>query len=385
MKNRILSLMLALSILLPLFSLALAEETAKVALTFTNAEETIFVGKTKDIKPKLENYKQKITFAYTSEDTTVATVSKTGTVKGVTAGTTTITCVASTAAGNYEASYSLTVLKAVTSISLGKNVTMAPDTTYALTAVIKPEDATIKALAWSSSKEKVATVDENGVITAHAKGTSTIVAAATDGSKKKTEITVTVKEFDVVITSIQGADVSYTTGNGMFSIGYKSKSDVVDWQSGNGDTVHLIPLKPGIDTFTISVTNYMTRGTKRTTFSIYVTQDALTAPYYLAYQKGDHYYLINAANSTVLSFSSSDSRVFSGSYTGDLLGTDRYGRGVTVQYKDKTETEEIFFYDEGNDKVIIVENSNRDEVRYSKIDLAVAEMILKEIGYSNIW
>lgn len=271
MKHKFLSLLLALIMLLSLVAMAHAEGALEVTLTFAEAEQTIFVGKTKAIKPKLENYKEKATYSYTSADEAVATVNSSGTVKGITEGTTTITCVASTPAEDYKASYALTILKAVTSISVGKNITMATDTTYTLTATIKPENATIHTLAWSSSKESVATVDENGVITAHAKGTATITAAATDGSKKKVTITVTVKEYDVVIRSKQGADVTYSTGSGMFAINYKSKSGCIDESSDE----HLVPLKAGSDTYTISVTNFMTRGTKRYNFSVYVTQNAM--------------------------------------------------------------------------------------------------------------
>lgn len=380
MKRRIVSSLFMAMVLLLLFLSASATNAAEATLTFPEEEYIVFVGKTTNIKPKLENYKGKVTYTYSSDDSAIATVNKAGAVKGLSEGNTIITCVATTADGEIEGSYQLTVRKPISSISLGKNFTLAPGISQPVNAVIKPEDATVQTLAWHSSKENIATVDENGLITVHAKGSATITAEAMDGSKKKAKITVTVKEFDVVISSIQGADVSYTTGSGMFGISYKSKNGIVDSRSGNGNSVHLTPLKPGTDTFTISVTNYMTRNTKRTTFSVFVAQDALTAPYYLAYQKDNHYYLINVTNRTVLSFSSSDNSIFSGSYTGDLLYSDRYGREVTVQYQGKTDTENIYFYDEGNDKIIVVEDSSSNEIKYGNIDVSEAEKILKETG-----
>ena len=47
-----------------------------------------------------------------------------------------------------------------------------------LTATVAPEDATDKTVTWTSSDPDVATVDENGVVTAHAAGTAMITAAA---------------------------------------------------------------------------------------------------------------------------------------------------------------------------------------------------------------
>ncbi len=53
--------------------------------------------------------------------------------------------------------------------------------TVQLTAVIEPADAA-QAVTWQSANEKVATVDEHGLVTAVAKGTVNITATAADGS-----------------------------------------------------------------------------------------------------------------------------------------------------------------------------------------------------------
>ncbi len=62
--------------------------------------------------------------------------------------------------------------------------------TGTLTATVKPDNATNKTVTWTTSDAKVATVDNNGVVTAVGKGTATITAAA-DG--KTAACTVTVK------------------------------------------------------------------------------------------------------------------------------------------------------------------------------------------------
>ena len=60
-----------------------------------------------------------------------------------------------------------------------------------LTATVKPDNATNKAVTWSTSNKNVATVN-NGVVTAVGAGTATITAAASDGSGKTATCTVTV-------------------------------------------------------------------------------------------------------------------------------------------------------------------------------------------------
>ena len=59
---------------------------------------------------------------------------------------------------------------------------LAKGKSMALKAEILPEDASDKKIKWSSSNEKVAVVNENGLVTGTGKGTAVITAAALDGS-----------------------------------------------------------------------------------------------------------------------------------------------------------------------------------------------------------
>ena len=56
-----------------------------------------------------------------------------------------------------------------------------------LTATVDPAETTVK---WSSSNEKVATVDQNGKITALSSGTAVITAELPDGTKATCTVTV---------------------------------------------------------------------------------------------------------------------------------------------------------------------------------------------------
>ena len=87
---------------------------------------------------------------------------------------------------------------AVTGIELNKTSTeikVGSDET--LTATVSPEDATDKTVTWESSEPTVATVDQNGKVTAVAVGTARITATANDGSGVKATCDVTVTTIDI--------------------------------------------------------------------------------------------------------------------------------------------------------------------------------------------
>ncbi len=81
----------------------------------------------------------------------------------------------------------------VSAITLSaKTMTMERGGAFTLTAQVAPETATVKTLKWESSDEKVAKVDDKGVVTVAGPGQATITATATDGSLVKDSCIVTV-------------------------------------------------------------------------------------------------------------------------------------------------------------------------------------------------
>jgi len=106
----------------------------------------------------------------------VATVDDNGKVTAVGSGEAKITA---TAGGKY-ASCTVKVTVLVTGITLDKtelDMTI-DDEPVTLVAKVTPEGATDKTVTWSSSNEKVATVDANGKVTPVGNGTATITATA---------------------------------------------------------------------------------------------------------------------------------------------------------------------------------------------------------------
>ena len=86
----------------------------------------------------------------------------------------------------------------VTGITLDKTaLEITVGETATLTASVTPETATDKTVTWSSANESIATVDENGKVTAVAAGTVKITATAKDGSGVKGECEVTVKGINL--------------------------------------------------------------------------------------------------------------------------------------------------------------------------------------------
>ena len=91
----------------------------------------------------------------------------------------------------------------VSSISLNESkVTLMVGGTSKLTATVLPENASEKSVSWTSSNEGVATVDDNGLITAVAEGSATITCTANDGSGVSATCTVTVQSSTVYVSSI---------------------------------------------------------------------------------------------------------------------------------------------------------------------------------------
>jgi uncharacterized protein YjdB/Leucine-rich repeat (LRR) protein len=174
-------------------------EVNATKVTLDQTELVINKGQTAKLTMAVtpESFTDEVTWKSSSTD--VATVTDTGTVKAVGVGTATIKLTV----GNVSASCKVTVRQPVTSISLNKtSLTMEALDTFTLTATVRPTDAYDQSYCWSSSDETIATVDENGLVTAHAKGTAVITASALDGSNVTRTCSVTVTNTAHVATQV---------------------------------------------------------------------------------------------------------------------------------------------------------------------------------------
>lgn len=129
-----------------------------------------------------------------SSDTSIITVTPQGLVTAVSAGTATVTV--TTNDGQFTATVRVTVSSDVIPT---REITVRPTTlsvavgaTGNVTATVLPENATNKAVNWSSSDTRIATVNANGRVTGVREGTATITATTVDGGHRATvQVTVT--------------------------------------------------------------------------------------------------------------------------------------------------------------------------------------------------
>lgn len=129
---------------------------------------------------------------YISSNTKVAKVDSKGLLTAVGAGKCTITCQSAENASIYD-TCAVEIVTPVSNIKLSKSsAAVKAGSTLSLTASASPSNAANKAVKWSSSNTKVATVDKNGKVTAKAEGKVTITAKAADGYGAAASCTVTV-------------------------------------------------------------------------------------------------------------------------------------------------------------------------------------------------
>ena len=138
---------------------------------------------------------------WSSDNEEIATVDESGLVTAVGVGETVITATAHDGSG-VKVECRITVKpKYVHSISLNKTtLTLRKFKTEQLFATVLPEYADDKTILWSCNNEMVATVDENGIVTAVGEGDAIIQATAADGSGHLATCRVTVTS--VPVTSI---------------------------------------------------------------------------------------------------------------------------------------------------------------------------------------
>ena len=136
--------------------------------------ETAATGESAETDEKLAKAASKLTVEWTSSDESVATVDETGTVTAVAAGEANVT--ASVKDANIAASTHIKVVVTPTGVAAPESIDLVTngENTKDLDAKLIPADATDVKLAYESSDESVATVDETGKVTAVANGECTI-------------------------------------------------------------------------------------------------------------------------------------------------------------------------------------------------------------------
>ncbi|MDY5641733.1 MAG: Ig-like domain-containing protein [Candidatus Faecousia sp.] len=229
-----------------------AIENGNRVITLNETEVTIYQGKNysfeAEVKRVVEDAPEKTEFVWTSSDEAIAKVSAKGLVTAVGYGDAVITCTAS----DDEFIFAEAVVHVVLPVT---GVTMdTPNATLLLSekdpsladvtlnCTIMPENAYVQEVKWSSSNEKVATVDETGNVHAVTPGTVKITATSQDtfAAPKSASCTVTVlqavstvelneTEITLNVRANQNLTASVYPENA-------SKKDLI-WESSNPEVV----------------------------------------------------------------------------------------------------------------------------------------------------
>lgn len=175
--------------------------------------ETAATGESAETDEKVAKAAEKLTIEWTSSDVSVATVDETGTVTAVAAGEANVT--ASVKDADIAASTHIKVVVTPTGVAAPESIDLVTngENTKDLDAKIVPEDATEVKLAYVSSDEGVATVDENGLVTAVADGKCTITAYVIADAPATAESAT--QEADAVVTGDEDATSEAATDDGI--------------------------------------------------------------------------------------------------------------------------------------------------------------------------
>ena len=204
------------------------------------------------------------TVSWVSSDEEIAKVDSAGKVTAIAPGTADITV--TTTDGEKKAVFALTVVAKVVpveSIAIDKEtLELVEGDSATLTATVSPDNASDKTYAWTSSNPDVATVAEDGTVTAIAPGNTTITATSNDGGKTAScEVSVAKRIIHVESVTLSG-ETSVTAGDTVTFTYTITPSDAtvqdVKWSSSDESVIKVdadgiaVVLKNGVATITVT-------------------------------------------------------------------------------------------------------------------------------------
>ena len=228
---------------------------ANVSVQVTqNAEEirlkktelSVDVGRTAmmyaEVLPQETNDKNVV---WSSSDESIATVNSQGRVTGVSVGECTITCTSKTVS-TVQASAKLYVHQPVTGITFGDAPAVYAGESARLTWTVEPASASIRAVSFSSSNEKVLRVSITGTVTGVAPGEAYVTATATDGSNRRARVKVKVFQHVTGVHMVRNTayiDVRETATAGAVVEPKGATNTNMTWESADTSVATVEPVK----------------------------------------------------------------------------------------------------------------------------------------------
>ena len=233
----------------------------KVTVTLDKTSATVYTGKTASLKTTSNDAAKTVT--YTTSNNAVATVSSTGVVKGVKAGTAVITETCGNAKATCKVTVKTSTIKfaaSAASVYTGKTVTVKATATPSAT------------VTYTTSNKAIATVSSTGVVKGIKAGTVTITATTSTGLKTTCKVTVkapSVKfaKSSAVVYTGKTATVKATLA-GVSSVTYKSSNTKIATVNSKTGTVK------GIKAGTVTIT--ATSGKLKATYKLTVKNPTFT-------------------------------------------------------------------------------------------------------------
>jgi uncharacterized protein YjdB len=191
---------------------AAVKTTAETKVTVSPTTKYLAVGKTCVITATVTGSSNK-KVKWSSSKKKVATVNSSGKVKAKKIGTTYIKAKAKDGSGAF-ARCKVRVVRKAKKLKLNKySAKMLVGGTMKLKATIKPKNATVKSVKWTTDNKAVATVSSNGRVLALSEGMVKITATTKDGSKKKASCLIVVSEpVDATGVTVENSSIILAKG-----------------------------------------------------------------------------------------------------------------------------------------------------------------------------
>lgn len=243
----------------------------KVQLTLEEDNVDLIVGDTYEIKYAIQNNKSNNDYIVVAS-TDAECVSIDGlTIKALSAGKAIINVMIE---GKEKTKQTLTINvnnKLITNITIKGDIEKIIVGNKAQASVeVLPEDATIKDIVWSTSDEKVITINNEGEITAVGKGEAKVIATSKDGSNIIGERMITVIEKDLVkptITMDDNKKLNMTIG---YNDEFKPLEGVKAFDNVDGDITSKIEVRGRVNTRKV--------GTYELTYTVKDNQNNVSDP-----------------------------------------------------------------------------------------------------------
>lgn len=248
-----------------------AEKEVKVVVPIESVslsgDDTILKGESKRLTATInpEDTTDDKTITWSSDNEDVLFVDQNGQMRGIKEGTANVKAVVAEKETTKQITVNEIHIDSIT-IDGDQEFEMVKNQTKNLSAKINPDNTTDddKNVTWTSNKEDVAKVDNNGKVTALKEGEATITAKV---GTHETSVKVNVKEIHIDSVVINELDDEFTRGDEFkFSASYTpenttDENKTVEWSSSNTDvgTIdqegNFVALKEGTTTITAKIGN----------------------------------------------------------------------------------------------------------------------------------